>query len=501
MKRYFSIITMIFAVAITGCKKGYLDQEVNPNSPSVTTPQYTLAGAEGTTAAILVNDYPEFGVWAGYWVNSGNYVPNPQLAEFQFSTTQYPGPDVWSALYANLTNYNSLQLSSAAVPADANFEAIAMIMKAYDFQQLVDAFGNVPYTQAFQPSTILFPQYDNGQDIYNDLVKQLDAAIALINKSGASATNPGTSDIIYGGNMTNWKKLANTLKLRMAIRQSGLGTNAAKADLAATANEGYIDASSEADANPGYSDVAGKQNPFYSNYGLDANNNPGNGNIYYRANVVAINIMQNLSDPRVGLFYSEVPTSSTDPTLRIKGNQLGNAGNQSNTYTSAIGAGLAQSSSQNSVIFSAYESLFLQAEAVARGWINPGQTAEYYYNAGITASCKALGVSSGDIATYIAQSGVAYPASGTLEDQVKAIITQKYISLNGYFNFEAYCEFLRTGYPALPQNPASADPAAISQTLPVRLPYPQEELNTNPNNFAKQGNINVFTSKIFWDTK
>jgi len=70
--------------------------------------------------------------------------------------------------------------------------------------------------------------------------------------------------------------------------------------------------------------------------------------------------------------------------------------------------------------------------------------------------------------------------------------------LNSYFNLENYNEFRRTGYPVLPQNPASQDPAAVSQTLPLRIPYPLSELNTNPANLALQGNIDIFTSKIFW---
>jgi hypothetical protein len=80
-------------------------------------------------------------------------------------------------------------------------------------------------------------------------------------------------------------------------------------------------------------------------------------------------------------------------------------------------------------------------------------------------------------------------------DKERAIITQKWIALNGYFNFEGYNEYRRTGFPDLP---SSLDPAAISQTLPTRIPYPQTELSTNQVNLAKEGTINYFTSKIFW---
>jgi hypothetical protein len=489
MKKYISIITVFFTIGIAGCKKGYLDQEVNPNFPSVTTPQYTLAGAEASTAAILPLDYPEYGEWGGIWCFSGSYTPVSQFQEFAVSISVAPSPnDAWNDLYSNLTNYNDLQVSSASIPADANFEAIAMIMKAFDFEQLVDNYNNVPYTQAFQPSTILFPKYDTGQFIYDDLVKQLDAAISLISKSGASGTNPGSSDIIYGGNMANWQKFANTLKLRLAIRQSNLSTNAAEADLASTASIGYIGVSTEADCQPGYTDALGKQNPFYAVYGFDQNGNPAGGYETQRANIVASNLMKSLNDPRDSAYYQTVSGA-------INALQLGNPKNASNAISSPLGPGLIKSSSQPEPIFTSYESLFLQAEAAARGWI-PGSAAAFY-NAGITASFNAVNAQ-GSIATYLAQAAVAYPTSGTLNQQVQAIITQKYISLNSLFNLEAYNEFRRTGFPVLPQNPASQDPAAVSQTLPVRIPYPLSELNTNTVNLNAQGDINIFTSKIFW---
>ncbi|HZY40139.1 MAG TPA: SusD/RagB family nutrient-binding outer membrane lipoprotein [Mucilaginibacter sp.] len=489
MKKYISIATVFLTIGMAGCKKDYLSQEVNPNFPSVTTPQYTLAGAEASSATILPLDYPEYGEWGGIWCFSGSYTPVSQFQEFAVSITVAPSPnDAWNDLYSNLTNYNNLQVSSASVPADANFEAIAMIMKAFDFEQLVDNYNNVPYTQAFQPSTILFPAYDSGQFIYNDLVKQLDAAIALISKSGATATNPGTSDVIYGGNMANWQIFANTLKLRLAIRQSNLSTNAAQADLASTASIGYIGVSTEADCQPGYTDALGKQNPFYSVYGFDQNGNPAGGYETQRSNIVASNLMKSLNDPRDSAYYKTVSGA-------INALQLGNPQNASNAISSPLGPGLLKSSSQPEPIFSSYESLFLQAEAAARGWI-PGSAAAFY-NAAITASFNAVNAQ-GSVATYLAQAGVAYPVAGTLDQQVKAIITQKYISLNSLFNLEAYNEFRRTGYPVLPQNPASQDPAAVSQTLPLRIPYPLSELNTNTVNLNAQGNINIFTDKIFW---
>jgi len=83
-------------------------------------------------------------------------------------------------------------------------------------------------------------------------------------------------------------------------------------------------------------------------------------------------------------------------------------------------------------------------------------------------------------------------------DKIQAIIYQKYISLAGYNNLEGYLEYERTGYPNLPV-PASADPSAVSTTIPKRQYYPLSELTSNAANLAKEGTINIFTTKIFWE--
>jgi hypothetical protein len=539
MKKYLIMTAVFLAAGISGCKKDYLSQEVNPNSPSVTTPQLSLSGAEVTTARIIATSYNEYGVWAGYWTTSGNYVPNQGINQYQFTNSTFDsntgGP--WIAMYGNLTNYNTLQTVSAASPSYAYFQAIAMIMKAYVFEQLVDNYNDVPYSQAFKPSTILFPAYDAAADIYHDLGKQLDAAIALINKS-PGATSPGSSDVIFGGNMTGWKKFANSLKLRLAIHViTKLGkTDPLVTDLASTSAEGYLDGTIEATANPGYANTlsssgANQANPFWSSFGLDVNSNPAGNAVYYRANDFAVKFLANNNDPRLGEFYA--PTTGGWPGIVIRGNVFGDTSpaNQGNPNTSSVGPGLAKSPTQPAVLFSGAESLFLQAEAALDGVISgdpkslyqaaitssfvdaqaggtyvavpqiPGskppapntagqtpQTPNFIYTPPSAATSASLAVA------YYSQSlnDVNYDFSS---NKLEAIITQKWAALNGYFNLEAYNEYRRTGIPNLP---SSIDPAAISTTLPTRIFYPISELSTNATNLGKEPAVNPFTSKIFF---
>jgi hypothetical protein len=520
MKKYILIVAAFFTAGISGCKKDYLSLEVNPNTPSVGAPALVLAGALNNSSAIVQGTYPaEYGVWAGYYTTSGNYVPNQTVNQYQLTSGSLNGE--WGSWYATLTNFNTLQKATASDATQGNFTAICMIMKAYGFQHLVDAFNDIPYSQAFQPSTILFPAYDKGIDIYHDLGKQLDAAIALINKS-TGAVSPGSADIVFGGNMAGWKKFANSIKLRLAMRVSTkLSTDALVTDLASTQSEGYLDGATQAIANPGYSNIAGKQNPFWANYGIDASGNPVFGNVYYRANDFAVKMLNNFSDPRLTALYA--PTTGAYPAVVIHGNVFGDTSPAlgGNPVTSAIGPGLLQSASQSAVLFSGAESLFLQAEAALDGAITG--TPQTLYEAAITASfveshaggtitpaATATGGSPQTVGfTYVAPSAatstalavtyysqdvnnVGWVASGNKE---QAIITQKWIALSGLFAFEAFNEYRRTGYPVLP---TSADPAKVNPTLPTRVLYPGSELSTNPTNLGKEGTISPFTSKIFW---
>jgi len=496
MKKYISVIAVLFAVGIAGCKKDYLSQEKNPNQPSVNTPDLALAATLVSDAGTLQGSYPEYGVWGGYWTTSGNYVPNQALNEYQLTTTSNTG--VWDALYLNLSNWNTL-LNQTKASGSGNYQAIAMIMKAYDFEQLVDNFNDVPYSQAFDPKN-LTPAYDKGSDIYVDLGKQLDAAIDLINNSTGGLT-PSAADVMFKGDMTKWKRFANTLKLRLAIRTSSNAGSATafaalKASMTTHLSEGFL--VEDAAVQPGYAGVnstagVSQESPFYGVYGFDVTGNATFGYQYYRANAYAVKFYLNNNDPRAEAFYAP-----TDAGGIIQGNIFGDIlHNNQNPATSAIGAGLLQDPTQPAIMISGAESAFLVAEALQNGVIASSDdyaTPQVAYEAGITLSFEQLGLTDAQAATYYGQAinNVGWASSSNKET---AILTQKWAALNGLFNLEAYNEYRRTGIPTLP---SSVDPAALSPTLPTRILYPASELSTNSGQLGKEGTISPLTSKIFW---
>jgi hypothetical protein len=527
MKKYTLIIAAFFATGaiLSGCKKDFLSLEVNPNTPSVITPDFALAGAEKVAADIVNTNYTVQGVWGGYWTTSGNYVPSPAIQQYQFTTDNF---QVFTGLYQNATNFDNLEKLGAASPSLAGYQAIAKIMKAYDFQQLVDVYNDVPYTQAFNASQYLFPKYDKGKDIYDDLAKQLVAAIGIIN-ANASATVTPASDIIFAGDMTKWKKFANTLLLRLAIRQSKLDGGTAKGLLASVAGEGYIDGTFYAKANPGYTGAGaeGQQSPFWRSFGKDISGNVTGNNLYYRANQFAVDLLNEYNDPRVRAFYLTFPGDLPGKVPTVKGIIFGDPNAPANAGSSAIGNGLLKAANMDANLLSSAESLFLQAEAVQRTWISGN--AKALYEAGVRASFAitgAIGVKTPYIpavpedktttpvtpeipavpATYYdtpdasataylaqAKQNVSWDAS---TDKLQAIAVQKWISLNGYANLEGFSEFKRTGYPAVPR---SIDSKAIGSGIPNRIYYPTSEYQQNGDAVGAAGTIDPFTSKIFWE--
>lgn len=521
MKKIFSIIALSALISMTGCKKDFLSLEQNPNTPSTATPQFQLSGALVTSAnlynantsatstvtttnttgtigsiSLTTGAYAQTtGVWMGYWTTSGNYVPNSALNTNNFTNTVY---QIWTQFYLNLSNYTDLEKKAASDPTLVYFSSIAKIMKALEFQTLVDTYNNVPYSQAFKAPDVLFPAYDKGDVIYDDLMKQLDAAIAGIKSAPASAVNPGTSDVMFKGVMANWIKFANTIKLRLAIRQWNklpAKQAALKTAVTATSADGFIDQTFQAAVNPGYTndDVLGyKQSPFYVSYAFTATGAISSPGDYYKANAYAINKLTSTNDPRLSRLYAPA-SAPTDPLVPYFGNVYGSTAPSNNPKTSSIGPGLLKGATQDAVIMSSAESLFLQSEATLYGILTGN--AQTLYESGITASFTTLAVPNAATAaaTYYTQPipNVSWTAT---TDKLSAIINQKWTALNGYGNIEAYNEYRRTGFPS--DIPVSTQ--ATQPTIPSRIFYPSTETSNNKANVDAQGTINQFTSKIFW---
>lgn len=516
MKKLIFLFIILGGLLMEGCKKDFLTSlAVNPNNPSQASPQLVLAPALQSTAAILNrNSFTSEAIWFGYWNYSGSYSIGQNSFNYFESTTTDNG--MWFSFYYNSYNYNYIEQTAKTTPHEQYFEAIAKIMKALDFAYLVDVFNDVPYTQALS-STSFYPKYDKAQTIYESCVQQLDSAITLINNgpNDPSVVNPQASDIVFQGNMALWASFANTVKLRMLLRQSEMPGRQSyiQNEIAVTKSVPYLGPGQSALANPGYSNSAdNKQTPIWQSYALTAGGSlVSDGYALIRGGGFGLNFCQKNHDPRMFYFYAPMntdPTYSTFFTLDTNSADyntvyFGDPNTKPNKLTSGLGMGVLKGYNVPAVIMLSSESLFLQAEAALKGWVSGDP--KTFYQEGITESFNYLGDpnATADAQTYYSQNinNVNYGASS---NKLEAIITQKWVALNGISNFEAWCDWRRfqdqtnsQGTKGLPYIPLSMAPSAIGKHIPYRLYYPQDEYDKNAVNVKAEGTI-TSDNKVFW---
>ena len=504
----FSAALIVFA----SCGKNYFNiNNNNPNQVSNLPPKTLMAGILNSAASIVTTDYPFLGCYQGYWTIAQGFSDITDYANYNYSTNF--GQGIWMDIYANLGNINYIEQAAASDSTLVLYGAMARIMKALHYQLLVDVYNNVPYKEASN-ALILYPQYDSAQRIYEDIILQIDTAIRMINTANASiAVSPDvTSDILFGGNMLLWKQFGNTLKLRLLLHQSEMPGRSAyiQARLQDIAGEGdgFLPAGQNAWVNPGYSQNNNQQNPFFASFGFTTSGGTAGNYTSFKAQNYAINFYSSTNDVRLGYDYSPLAGYGVTPYQYV-GGPFGTIGLPSPSSASSIGAyipasgnvpagpqvGLLQNDAQPCPILTATESLFLQAEAAQRGWIN-GDPQTLYQQA-IAASYEYLKVTSADsaAAAYYSQNlvNVGWAASS---NKLEAIIVQKWAALNGLDLLEVWSDYRRLHYPS--DIPLSNSPNVVSPTPPVRLLYPAVEYQTNLANVQAEGSINQFTSKIFW---
>lgn len=503
---------------------------MNVNKPVSVTPQLVLPNALTRTADLL-RAYNDAGSWiSGYIVNAGGFAGFGSVVTYNYTTSDHQG--LWASTYDDLGNYQYIINQTEGSTDLAYFNAAARTMKVFNFQMLVDFFGDVPYTEALQGSGNLSPVYDNAEDIYQDLVAQLDAAIDVF-ENATLALPMGTADVLFGGNVTRWAQFANTLKLKILVRVSGV----ASLNTFVTAGFASWDAgigvlTDDAMINPGYIATDGKQNPMWATYHSNAaGGQPAAGR-------------SRIPSKFVGTFYNGTKLFDTQRGSKVfrtgvLANNLGHLGDLVDDATvqpfaptdyiawyvgTGAGAaatntvGLFKGRTAGSPVLLAAEGHYLLAEAQLKGFL--AGTAQTSFDNGLLASFRYLykdvtnvvtGNPVADVAAYkLSNDGLPleyladYSVATTDAQRLEAIITQKYIALNFIHGHEAWNEFRRTAYPTIVNgsiDPLQTFASLISQStrpdkLPVRVLYAATEYQLNQNNVPND--VNQFTDLIFW---
>lgn len=529
MKRYFNLTTILaLLIFLSACKKG-LDINDNPNSATGSTvpPSLVLPNALANTAAntLVYNNNASFIL--GYQLPGKGISGFGDIYSYNFTTSS--NNTLWNNVFANLRDY---QYIIGKTDADAKlvlFNAVAHISKVFNYQRLVDAYGDVPYTEALKGSDQVAPKFDNAAAVYQNLVKELDDAIAKIK---ANAANAGASvtvinsaaDPLFNGDLNKWIKFANNIKLRLLVRAAG-------SSIASFVNTAYGTFSPEgflledAIVNPGYT-PSPLQNPLWTSHHSSVTGTGSQAANYYIPSKYVFTFYNGTvikDDKRGKLVYRNFPNTptgqlaaeTTNPET-IKGYSSWYTG--TNTGLQATNStGILKGRTAGLPIFFASDIYFLLAEAALNGHELAGN-AETNFNAGIKASFTYLATNvnrqvepgndpQADVTAYrnanLSNYLVNYAAAGSKEQRLEAIITQKYIASNLINSFESWSDFRRTAYPKIQVNGTAtttfvsiASQSSRPDKLPVRDLYPQSEYNLNPN-VPKL--TNAFTDPIFWD--
>ena len=487
-----SILAVCFCLVLGSCKKSFLDINQNPNqaTESSITPDLTLAAQLSATANRNASSWDFLNRWLGYWSASGGYSRATQ--EMSYAIPNTFGEGIWNNIYYTVNQYKTMERKAEEL--DWKFyQGISKIMQAHEVGVLVDLYGNVPFSTAWDLSGNIRPSYDDAETIYKALIPMIDEGLALIKAADGSDRNIATQDIMFEGDKTNWAKFANTLKLRFLIHTSNTNTFNVQEEIAKIQAEGsgFLGEGLGAMVQPGYS--ADKRNPYFNAHLFLQNGNEADD--YNRANNFVLDLMKNMNDERYKRFYR--PAAATG---EFRGTSYGqdpvdeNAGNR----TSGIGYGPVPTATSPMWIMTSVEAMFLRAEAVIRGWL-PGDP-QAAYNAAVTESFEYLNVPNAETeaAEYLAglNPRVAWPTTGAMQDQIAVLAWQKYFALNGIQANETWTDIRRLG---IVNPPLSVAPERGTNTIPVRLLYPSGEYFYNSQNVNEQGTISQFTSKIFWD--
>lgn len=529
-----SALTMLF---FTGCKK-FRDVNQNPNNPDQVTIQLLLPSAQTEIAQSLGGKFQiAGGIWSQYWTQDPSASQYRGFEQYVLDASEFNNQ--WSGLYAGaLTDLEQIIKLGGT---QKNYIAIAKILKGYTYQLLTDQFGDIPFTEALKGETegITSPRYDNQEAVYNGLISLIKEGVSELDDDAA---HPAADDLLYGGDLDSWRKFGNTILLRVYLRLAYRSPAVAQAGIEELyANDiGFITEGGTAKID--YSSEPGNYNPMYS----EINNAVINRQLNIIASSTAIDSFLANNDARIAAFYY--------PSGAFKGLLQGDFRSPGATYSTpsaAVGGDvraseIAKSAVAPVIFLSDYESLFMQAEAVVRGW-GTGDDKDLFeravvanYDAYSAAINDAVGVVFSPLvadslatsdstgvrqeipfnASYAANTYLhgdadvltgnyflegepvsvtpasywgTYPSGGSSADKLQHIITQKWFSMCGNQSLESWTEWRRTGYPDFFKE--SVESEITPGLFPVRFPYPEGELSNNLN-FPGQKAI---TDKVWWD--
>jgi hypothetical protein len=465
-------------VGISSCDKvDFGDTNVNPNQTT-----------EPITSALLTNALSAIGNRTfdagGVSTIGGMYAQFYSETQYTETSRYAKTTNNWDGFYSgvlydlqNIINYNSDPATApkAAINgSNANQIAVARILKAYNFWQLTDIWGDLPYSEALKGQGRI--PYDTQEAVYKDLLKELKEAVDQFD--GGLAPK---GDILFSGNVPAWKRFANSVRLIMALRISKADAATGKAEFASALAHpaGVIDDNSENAmlAYPGGNYL----NPFYGYYNVTKRDDYG----------VAATLLNKLN-AQGDLRNTKYGSSTVGFPYGLTRDNAVTFANGNTNYARFLAAGATPATAPVQVITAAHVYL-ARAEAAFLTWT--GENVENMYTKGIEASWLEWGINNpGSLQNFLAHPDVDLGGGEIL----KKIASQQWTAFypNGW---QAWSVQRKTGFPVLA-------PAPGLTTIPRRLAYGTNEPQLNPDNYkvaAARYNANGVDdsqfARVWWD--
>ena len=497
-KLYFFIA--FAAISTVSCKK-FLDVNRDPNNINQAPISQILPSVTVNIGYMGASDLFRYSKFSAQGpVSAGN-----TFKEYErYNVNNSDVNNVWNTTFATTLSDLELLITKAGAEGSPHYAGVGRILKAYVYQISVDAWGDLPYSEALKFNAGLYPKFDDDAAIYTDLVKLIDTGITNINAT-TSKLSPNTNTTIYqnsswAASKLQWQKFANTLKLRIFLHYSKKDPTFAAQQINALINSNATFMQSNADNfQMMFTATSQQQTPTASIEGGQFRNQ-------FFPHRTIVDMMNATSDPRRASYFVPFPYNSNPPTYKgssildpVATSQysrlhtyLKGAATVNTALINADGSlkdgAITYSGAAPSRMLTYAEYNFIRTEAaLTMGAAGDAQT---FFQEGIKASMADAGVTGASVTTYILANGILL---GSTQQKLEQIINEKYIANFGVV-MEPWTDWRRTGFPKLQ---SLKKPLAVYDELPRILPYGLNESTSNPNIPVR----NSLLDRVFWDTK
>nr|WP_294786561.1 SusD/RagB family nutrient-binding outer membrane lipoprotein [uncultured Flavobacterium sp.] len=481
MKKYKVIfLLMIASISLNSCSEDKMD-DINKNVNNPTDVPTRFAITDAMTSTAFNNTGSDLSFYTGIYVelNAGAAPGQMYNAETRNGepTSQTTYNNSWNNQYQTMYNLKLIieKCTTGAEKGNYTTLGIAQILYAYNLALLTDMYGDVPFTEAFQPGVIFQPKLDRQEDLYKIIFATLEDAIVNL---GKTSTYPvlGNQDLIYQGNKDKWIKAANGLLARYTLHLSFKNPDYAKVLT-------YVSKSFTSKSEEFKLKNDGVPNPFYQ---LD--NSRG---YLFASKSLFDKLNDRANDPRATGYFQKIQKSTGAPlTYEFFINGVSPQG-QNYSYSALI------NKSNPIFMLSYHELLFIKSEAEARN--SEAVTSTASLTAAVTAAFnkdEAVNFSSTNATNYVAGLNITTNAG-----LLKEIAVQKYFSFYENECVEAYNDYRRllamygsaAAHPIQLANPLNTD------KFPLRLTYGNSDVSTNNNVKTAFGDgTYVYTQNVWW---